>query len=74
MDYDLFLVIGLVVAVFSVPAVVSAISDNHTPRVAAIALIAGGALVAYAASQKPGGYSVDKVPEVVVGVIAKYVN
>lgn len=74
MDYDLYLVIGLVVAVFSVPAVVSAISDNRTPRVAAIALIAGGALVAYAASQKPGGYSIDQVPNVVVKVIAKYVN
>ncbi len=74
MDYDLYLVIGLIVAVFSVPAVVSAISDNRTPRVAAIALIAGGALVAYAASQKPGGYSIDQVPDVVVKVIAKYVN
>ncbi len=74
MDYDLLLVIGLVVAVFSVPAVVSALSENRTPRVAAIALIAGGALVAYAASEKPGGYSIDKVPNVVVNVIAKYVN
>ena len=74
MDYDLYLVIGLVVAVFSIPAVVSAISDNRTPRVAAIALIAGGALVAYAATQKPSGYSIDEVPNVVVNVIAKYLN
>lgn len=74
MDYDLFLVIGLIVAVFSVPAVVSAISDNRTPRIAAIVMIAGGALVAYAANEKPGGYSIDQVPEVIVRVIARYVN
>mgnify|MGYP000383286472 CR=1 FL=1 len=74
MDYDLYLVIGLVIAVFSVPAVVSAISDNRTPRVAAIALIAGGAMMAYAVSKNPSGYSVDKIPEVVVNVVARYIN
>ncbi|MBU2981474.1 hypothetical protein KO498_06560 [Lentibacter algarum] len=74
MDYDLFLVIGLIIAVFSVPAVVSAVSDNRTPRVAAIALIAGGAMMAYAVSQNPSGYSIDKIPNVVVDVIAKYIN
>ena len=46
MDYDLYLVIGLVIAVFSVPAVVLALSDNRTPRAAAIVLIVSGGLVA----------------------------
>lgn len=74
MDYDLYLVIGLVIAVFSVPAVISALSDNRTPRIAAIAMIAGGGLVAWAATQKPGGYTLDQLPNVVVDVVAKYVG
>ncbi len=74
MDHDLALVIGLVVAVFSIPAVVSALSDRRTPRAAAIAMIIGGGLIAWAVAQKPGGYSIGEVPSVVVKVVARYVN
>ncbi|RFP87013.1 hypothetical protein DZK27_13120 [Rhodobacteraceae bacterium 63075] len=72
MDHDLFLTIGLIVAVFSVPSVISAISDGRTPRVAAIVLVVSGGLVAYAVTQKPGGYSMDQVPNVIVNVIARF--
>lgn len=74
MDHDLALVIGLVVAVFSIPAVVSAMSERRAPRIAAIALIVGGGLVAWAVTQKPGGYTVGDVPNVIVKVVARYVN
>jgi len=74
LDHDLFLTIGLIVAVFSVPSVISAISDGRTPRVAAIVLVVSGGLVAYAVTQKPGGYSIDQVPNVIVNVIARFVG
>lgn len=74
MDYDLALVIGLVVAVFAIPAVVSSISDRRTPRVAAIAVIIGGGLIAWATMQKPGGYTIDQIPNVVVKVVGRYIN
>lgn len=74
MDHDLALVIGLLVAVFSVPALVSSFSERRAPRVAAIALIVGGGLIAWAVTQKPGGYSFDQVPNVVVKVVARFVN
>ena len=74
MDYDLALVIGLVVGVFSIPAIVSAISDGHIPRVAAIAVIVAGGLMVYAISGKPSGYSMDQIPNVVVGVVGRYLN
>ena len=74
MDHDLALVIGLVVAVFTIPALVSAFSDRRAPRAAAIALVVCGGLVAWAVTQKPGGYRVDEVPDVVVKVVARYIK
>ncbi|MCV2893737.1 hypothetical protein OE750_11575 [Lentibacter sp. XHP0401] len=74
MDYDLYLTIGLVIAVFSVPAVVSALSDNRTPRVAAVVLIISGCLVAWAATSKPGGYTLDQIPTVIVNVVGRYLG
>jgi len=74
MDYDLYLVIGLVIAVFAVPAVVSAFSDNRTPRAAAIVLIASGGLVAWAVASKPAGYTLDQIPNVIVDVIGRYLG
>jgi len=74
MDADLALVIGLIIAVFAIPAVVSALSEGHAPRVAAIAVLIGGGLVAFAVMQKPGGYAMNDLPQVVVGVIGRYIN
>ena len=74
MDYDLYLVIGLVIAVLSVPAVVSALSDNRTPRAAAIVLIVSGGLVAWAAASKPAGYTLDQIPNVIINVVARYLG
>ncbi|WP_137701116.1 hypothetical protein [Marimonas lutisalis] len=74
MDYDLALTIGLILGVFSIPAFVSALSDRRAPRVAAIAVIVAGALLAWSVTQKPGGYRIDQIPDVVVHLIARYVN
>ncbi|MDU8927799.1 hypothetical protein RXV86_10430 [Alisedimentitalea sp. MJ-SS2] len=74
MDYDLALVIGLVIGVFAIPAMVSAMSERRAPRIAAIAVIVGGGLVAWAATQKPGGYTISEIPDVIVRVVARYVD
>lgn len=68
MSYDLALVLGLVIAGFSIPAIVSAFSDSRTPRAAAITVMIGGGLVAWAVMGKPGGYTLDQIPEVFVKV------
>ncbi len=74
MDHDLALVIGLVVGVFSIPSIVSSVSDRRTPRVAAVALLVGGGLFTWALTQKPGGYQISEIPDVMVQVVARYVK
>ncbi len=74
MDADFILVVGLTLALFSIPSIMSAFSDNRAPRVAAIVLIVGGALSVYAIINKPGGYTLAEIPDIFVQVVGRYVN
>ncbi|KAA0917572.1 hypothetical protein [Aquicoccus porphyridii] len=74
MNYDLALTIGLLIGVFSIPAMVSALSDRRSPRVAAIVMIVAGGLVVYAVTQKPGGYRIDEIPDAIINVIARFIG
>ena len=74
MDTDLFLTIGVVLAVLTIPSLMSAWTENRAPRFAAIILIAAGGLIAVALTQKPGGYAVKDIPQVMLGVVARYTN
>jgi hypothetical protein len=73
-DPDLFLVIGLAVALLSVPALISAFSESRAPRAAAIMLMIAAGLVSIAVLQKPGGYEVGDLPNVVMGVVSGIVR
>ena len=73
MDPDLTLVIGIVLGVFSVPSILSALSEGRAPRVAAFTIIASGALILWAISSHPGGYSLNDVPGAFVRVVAKFI-
>lgn len=74
MDPDLSLVIGLVLAVLTVPSLMSAYVEGRPPRAGIIfALIAGG-LIVYALGSRPGGYAVSEIPEAFFRVIGRYVN
>jgi hypothetical protein len=72
MDPDLALSLGLVIAAFSVPSILSALSDKRAPRASAITVLMGGLLILYAVQSKPGGYTFDQVPDVFVSVVARY--
>lgn len=73
-NYDALLTIGVILGVFSIPSILSALSDNRSPRVGALVLIASGALVAYAVTQKPSGYTLDQIPDVLVKTIMDFVT
>lgn len=74
MDPDLLLVIGLCLAAFSVPAVLSAVADGRAPRAPALTILIAGGMVLYALNSRPGGYTLSDVPEAFVRVIAGLLN
>jgi hypothetical protein len=71
MDADTALVIGLVIAVFAIPAMVSAYSEGRAPRVAAFAVLVAGGLVIWAVTTKPGGYALNDIPDAIIGVVGR---
>ncbi|WP_342078000.1 hypothetical protein [Yoonia sp. SS1-5] len=74
MDYDLIFVIGVLLAVFSIPALVNAFSDGLLPRLALGMIAVGAGLIYLAIQSAPGAYSVEAVPDIFVSVVAKYLN
>ncbi len=74
MNTDLMLVIGLVLVVFSVPSIISALSDGRAPRVAAVVLIAAGSLVLYAIQQHPGDFRLEEIPNAFIRVVASIIR
>lgn len=69
MNSDLILVSGLVLGIFAVPGIVSALSDRRSLRVAALVLVAACAIVFWASHMRPGGYSLRDVPDAVIRVL-----
>lgn len=72
MDTDLALVLGIVIAGFSVPSIVSSISDRRAPRASMIMILIAGGLILFAMMAKPGGYRMEQLPDVFFSVIARF--
>lgn len=74
MTNDLFLVLGITIALLAVPSLIGAFSAGRTPRAAAIMIMIGGGLVAIAVTQQPSGYSFEQVPQVFTRVVGRLFN
>ncbi len=72
MSPDLILIIGILLAVLSVPAMLSSFSDGRPPRVAAFSAVVAGVMIVWAARSQPGGYTLREIPEVFVRVAAQF--
>lgn len=66
---DLIIVLGTGILFLAFPAMVGAFSRGAPPRAAMLALFAGGCMIVYANSSRPGGYSLAEMPDVVLRVI-----
>ena len=71
MNSDLMLVMGLVVAALSLPALLNAWSEGRAPRAGAIMVMIAIGLIVAAIQTKPGGYTVAEVPQVFFRVLAR---
>jgi len=72
MDTDLALVLGLVIGGFSIPSILSAMSDRRSPRASALTILIAFGLLFYAMTAKPGGYQIDQIPDVFFSVLGRY--
>lgn len=74
MSNDQILVIGIIICALAFPSLLAAYSEDRPPRAGAIMVLIGGALLAIALTQKPGGYKFAQIPTIFVQVIADVVN
>jgi len=74
MDLDLVFVLGCVIALFSIPAIISAFSDSRTPRYPMLIIVIGAVMITYAVNERPGAYSFETLPDVVMRVIGRYIG
>lgn len=74
MAADIYLVAGLVIVLFAIPAALSAFFDGRAPRVSAIVLVIAGGLILFAMDRKPGGYTLRDIPHAVLRVTAQIIR
>ena len=72
MDPDLALTLGLLIAALSIPSIMSAMSDGRAPRASALTVLIAGGLIIYAVRETHGGYSLKRIPDVIVEVAARF--
>lgn len=74
MDPDLIFTIGVVLGVFSLPAMLSAFSERRAPRVAALTVVLAGIMILWAVRENPGRYSIGGIPDIFVKVVGEYLT
>lgn len=68
------LVVGIILAVMSVPSVVGALSDGEAPRAGAIVAMIATGLITFAIMSRPSGYAISEIPEVFMRVVGRLIN
>ncbi|WP_395543015.1 hypothetical protein [Neotabrizicola sp. sgz301269] len=74
MDTDLLLTIGIILAILTLPSLLSAWTEGRPPRLGAIMLLAAAVLVTTALLKKPGGYAFADIPRVMMSVAGRYTH
>lgn len=74
MDYDLLLVVGLVLAILTIPSMLSAWIEDRPPRTAAILVFTAMLMVITALTQSPRPFTFERLPHVFIEVIGRYLR
>jgi len=72
MQPDLMFVLGLALLVLTIPGLIATYSEGRSIRFSGLSFLAAIGLIAYAYSQKPGGYQLVEIPDVIMGVIGQF--
>lgn len=73
-DNDLALVVGIVLAVLSLPSLLNAWTEDRIPRFGALIGLTGLVLIGVAVSRNPTGYSFDEIIPTFGRVIRGFLN
>jgi hypothetical protein len=73
MDADLFLTLGILLLVLTIPSLLAAWVEGRAPRIGAIMLLASFGMIAGAASTKPSGYVLNDIPDIMIAVLTRWV-
>jgi hypothetical protein len=73
-DTDLYLTVGIVLGVLTLPSLLNAWTEGRPPRVGAIFLMAAIIMIAIALTQRPSGYAFQEIPGVMLKVLGRLVN
>jgi ABC-type Mn2+/Zn2+ transport system permease subunit len=73
-DGELLLIVGIAVAILSLPAMISSFSSSRPPRAAMIAALVGGVLIIAAIGAHPGGYRMQDLPQIAARVFDRYLH
>ena len=72
MDADVIMTIGILLAVVSVPPLISTVMrDGAFSRVAFLVAVTALTVIVIATLQKPGGYQLTELPGVVISVVGR---
>lgn len=74
LDNDLILVLGMLIGLLSLPAGLSAYAERRTPVFALVSAVIGGAMIYYAYTSEPGGYTWEQIPYVVTEIVARLIR
>jgi multisubunit Na+/H+ antiporter MnhB subunit len=72
MDPDLAFILGLVIACFAIPAVLSAYSESRPPYAPAVIILIAVGLILYGVTTKPGGFAVKDIPDTFFAVFSRF--
>ncbi|KQI70130.1 hypothetical protein AN189_01675 [Loktanella sp. 3ANDIMAR09] len=72
MDTDLIFLGGVVFGILSIPAIISAMVDGRVPRAPALIIMLAAVMIGYAVRQRPGAYTFETLPDVVMRVLAGF--
>ena len=74
MDTDLYLTIGIILGLLTLPSLLNAWTEGRPPRLGAILLMVSIILIVVALTQRPSGYTFGEVPQAMLKVFGRLFN